>query len=180
MKPLVKDPAKADRRYAQDVAKSSFKALEESQQVPQSNNDPVSENTPTGTDGGRERQESYPEEEFCHRVAALVAPTGTAKSVNGSTAAFAATAIVTATVAFFWPENKKVLPDGLARKVPPARAPRIDSIVHTFEGHTDAVTGVALSGDGKLVLTGSDDKTAILWDAAISRGRSTSTWSTRF
>src|SRR5215471_10029482 len=35
--------------------------------------------------------------------------------------------------------------------------------LRTFQGHTDAVTSVALSRDGKHILTGSYDKTAILW-----------------
>ena len=33
------------------------------------------------------------------------------------------------------------------------------------QGHSKEVTSVALSGDGSLALTGSYDKTAILWDA---------------
>jgi WD40 repeat protein len=36
-------------------------------------------------------------------------------------------------------------------------------------GHSSTVTSVALSGDGTRVLTGSDDMTAILWDAATAR-----------
>jgi len=40
------------------------------------------------------------------------------------------------------------------------------SIVQKFVGHTDQVRTVALSGDGKRVLTGSSDNTASLWDAA--------------
>lgn len=36
-------------------------------------------------------------------------------------------------------------------------------------GHTSSVTSVALSGDGRRVLTGSVDQTAILWDAATGQ-----------
>jgi hypothetical protein len=36
--------------------------------------------------------------------------------------------------------------------------------LQTFQGHTHRVNSVALSGDGKRVLTGSKDKTARLWD----------------
>jgi WD40 repeat protein/serine/threonine protein kinase len=39
--------------------------------------------------------------------------------------------------------------------------------LHT--GHSASITSVALSGDGKHVVTGSDDKTAILWEAASGR-----------
>ncbi len=37
--------------------------------------------------------------------------------------------------------------------------------VQTFVGHTNAVSGVAFSPDGKTILTGSADTTAHLWDA---------------
>jgi WD40 domain-containing protein len=41
--------------------------------------------------------------------------------------------------------------------------------MQTFQGHTETVMSVARSGDGKLVATGSDDKTAILWEAASGK-----------
>src|SRR5262245_6053409 len=45
----------------------------------------------------------------------------------------------------------------------PAADPRPELFLQT--GHTSGVTSVALSADGKRVLTGSDDGTAILWQA---------------
>src|SRR6266404_9778244 len=36
-------------------------------------------------------------------------------------------------------------------------------------GHRGSVTSVALSGDGKHLLTGSEDRTAILWDSATGK-----------
>ncbi len=39
----------------------------------------------------------------------------------------------------------------------------------TFVGHTDEVTGVAFSPDGRRILTGSQDKTAKVWDAATGQ-----------
>jgi WD40 repeat protein len=41
--------------------------------------------------------------------------------------------------------------------------------LQSFEGHKQPVLGVALSADGKQVLTGSEDKTAMLWDAASGK-----------
>ena len=39
-------------------------------------------------------------------------------------------------------------------------------LIRTFIGHTDSVEGIAISPDGKYVLTGSKDTTAKLWDTA--------------
>jgi WD40 repeat protein/serine/threonine protein kinase len=36
-------------------------------------------------------------------------------------------------------------------------------ILQTLKGHNNWILGLAISGDGKYVLTGSDDKTAVLW-----------------
>src|SRR5262250_452421 len=45
--------------------------------------------------------------------------------------------------------------------------PRLEPLIQT--GHTQRITSVALSADGKLVLTGSWDKTAILWQTASGK-----------
>ncbi|HEY7420121.1 MAG TPA: serine/threonine protein kinase, partial [Ktedonobacteraceae bacterium] len=39
----------------------------------------------------------------------------------------------------------------------------------TFEGHTDSVTSVCLSADGRFALSGSADKTLKLWEGASGR-----------
>ena len=38
-----------------------------------------------------------------------------------------------------------------------------------LNGHSDAVRAIAVSGDGRLVLTGADDRTLRLWDLAATR-----------
>jgi len=43
------------------------------------------------------------------------------------------------------------------------RAARAADEVRRLEGHTDQLTSMALSPDGKLLVTGSDDKTLRLW-----------------
>ena len=47
-----------------------------------------------------------------------------------------------------------------------ATGPPIGRQIRTFQGHTEYITSVAFSPDGRHVLTGSHDHTAILWDAA--------------
>ncbi len=42
---------------------------------------------------------------------------------------------------------------------------RTDRSIQTLNGHTKAVVGISLSGDGKLLATGSGDNSIIIWDA---------------
>jgi hypothetical protein len=44
------------------------------------------------------------------------------------------------------------------------------SLVRTFDGHTDTLTGVVFPADGRRVLTGSREGTARLWDAQTGQG----------
>ena len=43
------------------------------------------------------------------------------------------------------------------------------SLVRTLAGHTGAVSSVSFSGDGRMVVTGSRDKTARIWEAGTGR-----------
>jgi hypothetical protein len=48
----------------------------------------------------------------------------------------------------------------------PLRAATLDAEVKRLAGHKDAVTAAAFSPDGKFLVTGSADKSAVLWDVA--------------
>src|SRR5438128_1163827 len=48
-----------------------------------------------------------------------------------------------------------------------AAEPELELVVQT--GHAGWVNSVALCADGKYLLTGSDDRTAALWDAATGK-----------
>jgi WD40 repeat protein len=53
------------------------------------------------------------------------------------------------------------------RPLLPAADTKLELVVQS--GHADAIKAVALSADGRYVVTGSSDTTAILWDAASGR-----------
>jgi len=55
------------------------------------------------------------------------------------------------------------------------RAPIDPRLIRTFSGHTDSVTSVVFSPDGRSALSGSWDKTLKLWDVAT--GKETRTFS---
>ena len=42
-------------------------------------------------------------------------------------------------------------------------------IIHTLEGHTDFVTSVAWSCDGKMIISGSGDTTVKIWDVKTGK-----------
>ena len=44
---------------------------------------------------------------------------------------------------------------------------------HTLEGHTGGVESVALSADGKTAVSGSWDKTVMVWDVVADQSRKT-------
>jgi WD40 repeat protein len=63
-----------------------------------------------------------------------------------------------------------VVPTGPARRTPPrTAAPEVVGEVTVFKGHGAGVLGVAFSRDGRFVLSGADDKFAMLWEANTGR-----------
>ena len=43
---------------------------------------------------------------------------------------------------------------------------RSGDVRHTLKGHTGPVRGIALSADDRIIVSGSDDKTVRIWNAA--------------
>eukprot|EP00969_Alexandrium_andersonii_P250057 11051032-Alexandrium_andersonii.AAC.1 len=47
----------------------------------------------------------------------------------------------------------------------------MDGARHTLRGHSKCITSVAISADGRCVVTGSADSTARVWDAQRAEAR---------
>src|ERR1019366_5339496 len=43
------------------------------------------------------------------------------------------------------------------------------ALIRSLEGHAGSVTGVALSGDGRIAVSASDDQTLKVWEVASGR-----------
>lgn len=78
-----------------------------------------------------------------------------------------------ATCLTFFPDDSKLLAGGVDREarilagpaVPGGSEPPAADALLKFSGHTDTVSGVAVTTDGLLVVTGSYDRTIRVWDA---------------